>query len=197
MDKRAVEHAERAFRRARRRLEEFGTATDIDEAEELWSEFLHWASKVHEKIRAGAPQNGDPDSWTWFKKKLDERENDELLAYMHHARNAEHHRLEDVAAAEKFVSINSRGTVLIDKLTISPEGPVGTWHPQGPSSKLIVEQTLKLRLVPVTDKGVTYPVPTRHRGDQTAVGRNPEKNGSLLLSYYKEVLLPEAASLLR
>ncbi|MFL6725177.1 MAG: hypothetical protein ACJ8FS_01530 [Sphingomicrobium sp.] len=64
-----------------------------DDVADAWADFLAHANKVYAKLRAAC--HGQPLDWMWWKKKMDERRDDPLLAYIHHARNCDTHRLED------------------------------------------------------------------------------------------------------
>jgi hypothetical protein len=86
---REVKRADRARMRLRR-------ATSREDAEDAWADFLTHAGKVYGKIRAAC--HGHPLDWGWWGKKLDERDRDPLLLYVHKARNSDTHRLESIAA---------------------------------------------------------------------------------------------------
>lgn len=174
MESEAYRHAVAAKTRAERALERLRLATNLEEAEEAWDHFLHSASRVHEKLRAGANDHGK--TWAWFKLKLDERATDPLLVYMHHARNSDHHRFENVTEW----SSGARGFA---------HRPV--------ASGIIFLRTVghNLRLVPVIDKGIEYPVATEHRGAPIA-DADAMTAGRLMLRYLAGVL-EEANSLLR
>jgi hypothetical protein len=177
MDPDAYRHAVAAKGRAVRALERLSEASTLEDAEEAWDDYLHCASRVHEKLRAGA--QGYSKSWEWFRFKLDERASDELLVYMHHARNNAHHRFEEVtrrlAGQSKF-------------------------RPKPIAMGVIFLRTVghKLALLPVIDKGIEYRVPQVHKGeairDALAITA-----GELMLVYLQESLdeaksfLPESA----
>jgi hypothetical protein len=196
MDAAAIKHARTSLDRAKRALARFESAPNFDEAEEAWDHFLHGASRVYEKLKAGA--RGYPESWAWFGKKLDERRDDELLCYIHHARNSDHHRFEDILKREPGgFGIGAIGRVRVYEFGIDWKGePFGRWEPETPGAQLIVHrQFAHLRLVPVIDKAITYPVPTKHSG-KPVLDRTVMSVGQLMVAYL-ESSLDEAASLLR
>lgn len=73
-------------RSAVERLKDFQSHRDADNA---WSDFLLAANGIYSKLEQGA--KGCPESYAWFGKKLQERKADELLHYLHQARNADEH----------------------------------------------------------------------------------------------------------
>lgn len=89
-----VAAATRELKRALRATKQFVEAgDDFESAEDAYDTFLTHAGRVYEKLRAAC--HGHPLDWRWWKKKMDERRDDELLVYVHKARNAETHRLEN------------------------------------------------------------------------------------------------------
>ena len=67
-------------------------AGTLDEADDAWGEFLTHANRVYTKLRAAC--HGQGVDWMWWKKQINERRDDPLLCYIHHARNCDTHRLE-------------------------------------------------------------------------------------------------------
>jgi hypothetical protein len=83
----AQQRLERA-RAAVARLENFDSHVG---AEAAWSDFLLAANGIYAKLEQGA--KGCPKSYAWFGERRAERRNDELLQYLHQARNADEHGL--------------------------------------------------------------------------------------------------------
>jgi len=82
--------------------------------------------------------------WGWYGKKLDERDRDPLLLYIHKPRNSETHRLE--ALTEQF----------IPKLIVKKD-----------DQHVLVTFETVLRPLPVSDdKGKVYDPPKEHRGHE-------------------------------
>jgi hypothetical protein len=140
MDARALAAAHRAANRAFEAAKRLQDAETLDEQIDAWEDHLMHAARVYEKLKAGA--RGNQKSWAWFGKKQDERNDDELLCYMHHARNADYHRLEDVTHKEP--------------------GPRFAGKMRG--ERIDVEIPGKLKLVPVTDKQIEYQPPKMFKG---------------------------------
>lgn len=192
MDSRALDHADKALSKAHRAFERLRTSTALDEAEDAWGDFLAAANIFYVKLKEGA--RGTP-SWDWFRKKLDERRDDELLCYIHHARNAHQHRLE---------SITKRKPQITSYFAADPRKPVilydiragaGVTHIGGGANVSIRKSPGGLKLQDVIDKGVTYSVPTLHRG-QPLPNDSPLTAAHLTLPYLGD-MLSEAHSLRR
>jgi hypothetical protein len=95
MNPQAIEQAKTKLRKAERALEALKTADGFESAEEAWSDFLLAASTIYSKLEQGSKSNGSSAGWYGRKKK--ERKDDQLLRYLHHARNSEEHGIERVA----------------------------------------------------------------------------------------------------
>lgn len=172
MDPRAIEQAQRARERAGRAVDKLDSGKSFEDFEDAWEDFLFALSKIYEKLRGGA--TGHPASWAWFKKKMDERRDDPTLLYLHKARNADHHRIEDVTKKEgwNFVSKDPVHGVLFHKIE-------------------------RIRLVPVRDKeGNVYPVPSKIRSREYEPG-HPSLTAFVTLVYVDTYLIKEAISLRR
>lgn len=138
--------AAREAKRAERAHRRITAAESLDEAEDAWADFLANASNVFAKLRAAC--RGHPLDWGWYGKKLDERSRDPLLLYIHKARNASTHRLDDIT---ERVAAGRR-------LTIAPG--IG---------RVYVRFPIHIRPLPVVDQhGNVYEVPTSHRGVEFA-----------------------------
>ena len=131
--------ANRELKRVARAHRRLSSADSFDDAEDAWADFLAHANKVYLKLRAAC--HGQGLDWMWWRKIMDERRDDPLLAYIHHARNSDTHRLEETV---EWIPIGAH-TVQVPGL-----GDVAT----GPH----------LRALSVTDKDVVYLPPTEHFG---------------------------------
>jgi hypothetical protein len=69
------------------------TAKTYAEFNQHWIDFLLAMNGVYTKLAAGSL--GSPKSQGWFGRKKHERKTDPLLSYIHHARNADEHGVED------------------------------------------------------------------------------------------------------
>jgi hypothetical protein len=93
MQANAITEAKIRLGRARQALAEIETAGfDFPKLETGWWQFLLAANAIYVKLYAG--KKGHPRSDAWFGQKMHERKNDELLSYIHYARNSEEHGLD-------------------------------------------------------------------------------------------------------
>lgn len=109
-----VAAASRELKRALRARDRFVVTKDREESEDAWDAFLTHAGRVYEKLKAAC--YGHPRDSSWWRKKLDERRDDELLVYIHKARNSETHRLEEatkwIGAGQHRFYLHNYGTIL-------------------------------------------------------------------------------------
>lgn len=162
----------RELKRAGRAAKRVTAAESLEDAEDAWADFLTHANRVYLKLRAAC--HGQGVDWAWWRKKMDERRDEPLLAYVHHARNSDTHRLEDT----------TQRMPAGQHLVHSPGfGPV---HYSGPNH---------LRALPVIDCGVVYPVPTGFRN--MALPYADVGHICLLAQIHMQHLVAEAASRLR
>jgi len=168
-----VASAQRELKRALRARDHFVMATDPEAMEDAWDTFLTHAGRVYEKLRAAC--HGQLD-WPWWRKQMDRRRDDELLLYIHKARNSETHRLE---SATQYLLPGNYQFDLKDYGRIVEY--VG--FPQ-------------LMPLPVRDReGNIYDPPCRHNG--RFIGRMDAGTIIWLASTHLQDLVREAASRLR
>jgi hypothetical protein len=96
MDAEAVEQAKNRLKKAERAFDALRTATNYDDAEDAWSDFLLAASTIYSKLEQGSKSKGT--SAPWFGRKRKERKDDPLLHFLHLARNSDEHGIERVAS---------------------------------------------------------------------------------------------------
>lgn len=164
--------ATRELKRAARAARHISTAENLDEAEDAWEDFLTHANRFYLKMRGAC--HGQGIDWKWWKSRMDERRDDPLLAYIHHARNSDTHRLEDITER-----------VPAGPFVLHIQG-VGTVNYSGPEH---------LRPLPVTDRGEVYQPPITHFGERLNYPHAGELATRALL--YFQGVLAVAASRLR
>ncbi len=134
----------------------------LDEAEENWAAFLSRLERVWNKCEAHFRRN--PKRNGWKGKYETARKSDPLLAYLIHARGAEEHTVEDIVARSRPGSVSiaagTTGSAHIRRLAFTPEGI----EFDGEGSLSITFAPERLALLPVTNRGRTYAVPTEHLG---------------------------------
>src|ERR1700722_15573764 len=96
MNKSAVLQAKQRLIKLEKSLAGLRAAGTTEDAEEAWTDFLLAASTIYSKLEQGA--KGYRISEPWFGRKKKERRDDQLLRYLHFARNSAEHGIERVTA---------------------------------------------------------------------------------------------------
>lgn len=180
---------------ARRRLAKAADARDRMEGGahqgallDAWDDFLIAAAGVYSKLEQGAKD--DKASAAWYQGRKQARKHDDLLRYIHHARNSEEHTI-----AGSVDQVGFRFTDCGKDVRLVDRGP-------GRLPDVVVPATssgsLKIlppgaRLLPVRDRGVVYDPPSTHLG-QPIEGRNPYMVTKLAVEYLA-AMVTEAAGL--
>jgi hypothetical protein len=190
MDQRAVDQARERLNIAEDAVAQLSASTEYEVTKRAWSQFLLAANAIFMKLQAGA---GFTDkSRAWFNDVMNERKGDGLLQYLHQSRHHDEHGLERVLSdgtqtmyvlpdgfQAGFYSTNG------DSFQISNLIASGR---DGPSKKLenpVVSDIT--HLIAVTNRGVTYPVPTDHLGKEI-FGQLPLGAASAALPYLRELV---------
>jgi len=138
------------------------TAKSLDEFEEHWKTLLHRLERVWNKTLSH--YNRSP-KWNGWKGKYEQlRKKDSLLAYLINARGADEHTVNEILSREPGgIGINpAEGKSLyIEHMTVD-KGHISIKSPQKIRVDFIPAKTV---LVPVVNRGRTYPVPTSHLGN--------------------------------
>jgi hypothetical protein len=196
MDAQAVEQAKGRFQRADKAFDALRTATNYDEAEDAWSDFLLAASTIYTKLEQGSKAKGS--SAGWFGRKKKERKDDPLLSFLHHARNSDEHGIERVAERSgnqrdlggkqlmfnefrehviKDIRDGKTGEIKMENIPVMLHGP-------------------SLGMINVYDRGIHYHPPTEHLGRVIDLEHNSLIGVAALgLAYFGE-LVAEAETLL-
>jgi hypothetical protein len=147
------------LRAAKRAVDAMTIATSLEELREAWQNFLTRIEKVWTKAeRECQPVRQTFEPWQGKYKRV--RRKDPLLAYLHHARNADHHTIQPVASIAKDVRVKvppgGTATIEVNPTTrrVLVEGDV-IEHTVGPA---------RYALLAVEDSGVRYDPPTTHSG---------------------------------
>jgi hypothetical protein len=77
-------------------VERIRLSTSFAETADAWSDFLLAASRIYSKFEQGV--KGDNRAQNWFNLIKRERKKDELMRYIHFARNAEEHGLKKTSS---------------------------------------------------------------------------------------------------
>lgn len=157
---------------------------------EAWWTFLVCASAIYSKLEQGA--KGCGKSQAWYGRKKQERKKDELLSYIHHARNSEIHGL-DVSGVGHGIDVRAaRGCEVIRDET---GAWVGLNVEQGREvSVKVVPPGLVLKQVKDERYGDFFDPPLMHRGMPI---QEPVAESLVGLAYeYLEKMVREAERLM-
>ena len=164
MKKIAITHAHERLTKAKTAVEAMEDSADFWSFGRAWSDFLIAASGIYSKLEQGAKVNGS--SVGWFGRKRHDRKTDELLRYIHHARNADEHGLAPTTRVDPGgFAIGGGGSYRFDGTIGSGGGNLAVIHLGGPPPRLEITSP-SIRLVTVLDErhGDQYPPPSRHLG---------------------------------
>ena len=182
--KEPLSRAKSELRAATSAIGRMKAARTFPEFEDAWRDFLSSLEKVWKKaeretdvVRAQfAP---------WRKPAEDERRQDPLLRYVFHARNVDHHTIQEIVQ-------HVPGSTAVGPTSM----PGGVWHIESMTlqdgqlveyrgnTPIRVDITpTRIKLLEVKDRGVSYPPPDRHLG-QPLPAPDPVTVAELALSYY-------------
>jgi hypothetical protein len=169
--------------------------------EEAWSQFLSQVSRFYSKMEQGS--KGCAKSEPWFGKKKHERRKDQLLSYLHHARDSDEHGIDYITvlkadssviefpeAQEVTVSMwikrNEDGTLDVRNPTVRT--PAGQFDD-------VVHVNPRVELVTVHDHryGDSFDPPLMHF-NRPIVDRTPQHLADLAI-HYLEGMFEEASAL--
>lgn len=133
----------------------------LDEFEEHWKEFLRRLERVWYKATNHFSRS---PKWNGWKGKYEQaRKKDPLLSYLKNARGADEHTVGEISEREPGgIGINPAegNSLYIEKMTINR----GVINIQSPQKIRIAFIPAKMKLLPVTNSGRIYKVPTEHFG---------------------------------
>lgn len=199
MNPAAITQAEARLEKAQRAFEVLQTTSDFAELESAWSDFLLACSGIYSKLEQGS--KASPKSTGWFGRKKRERKNDQLLSYVHHARNSDEHGLETVTDRKPGgVGINpSDGGAL--NITINPYGiprregeiVILNHDPQNAPRVAVIPNSIRLKKVTDERFGDSFQPPDAHLG--SPITDNSPSNVAKLALAYLTSLIADAKSL--
>jgi len=193
----AVEQARRRLKRVKAAVAKMqDKTTPPAEFEDAWTDLIMAAGSIYSKLEQGAKSNGVSNAWFGRMKHL--RKNDELLSYIHHARNSDEHGLESgvqTFRGSRLQIVEGEGYEVVD----DPKHPLSFRtkkdQPERLKIKLRAVEGEHAHLVRVKDEryGDEFDPPTTHLGKALEI-RHPVAVGELALAYL-ESLIEEAAKL--
>jgi len=184
MDPRAIEKAKEHLAIARRAYAEMAAATNLADVAQGWSSLLTESQRFFSKLDAGA--SGRSTSWSGRIKH--ERKTDELLQYVHQARHADEHGLDDITEKKPGgvkIAVGGEG-VHIDRLEIRGGRIVeAKFIGKPPTIEVIPAEVI---LKPVVNRGLAFAPPTSHR-KKPFNKTTPLSVGNALIEYMDEKLV--------
>lgn len=164
----------------------------MNERESAWLDFIQCHGTIYSKLQQAS--KADPKSKRWFEGKQAERKSDELLRYLHHARNAAEHTI---------IRSSSQVDFSIEGRVGKEVGPgiglgIGFDHlgrPYGIAQGLedVQVHQLEVMVLAARDRGVNYPPPSKHLGKQVA--HDTARAVAALALEHAEGMLREAETL--
>jgi hypothetical protein len=156
--------------------------------ESAWWAFLLATNAVYTKLEQGSKGDGGDEAWFGQAKEL--RRKDELLSYIHHARNSDEHRLESVTAPKGIGGYAVEGAEVV----LDSEGNITGIKATAGVPMRVQLTPPGIRLLPVTDRSRTYNPPTTHLG-QTLWDNSPLWVAKSALHYLEGLVADAAARL--
>ena len=124
----AIDQAKSRLKQAEDALVALKAAKAVEDAEAAWTDYLVAAGTIYSKLEQGAKGSGTCEGW--FGKKKKARKDDQLLRYLHFARNSNEHGIERVVTTSaanhhrgRPLAFNERIPVRIypvDQATMAP-----------------------------------------------------------------------------
>jgi hypothetical protein len=175
---------------AKTAVERMRNAPTLAEFDFQWKEFLGRTTRVWNKTEADL--KGDPRFYNspHVTRVKDARKKDDLIRYAARARDADEHTADPItgemdAGPEYTFTFPDGNYATIRNPTATIDGktfPIGAW---GHSAERFAPA--EVYAMPVTVRGQTYDVPTRHR-DDAITGLTLIRFAELTLSFYEEFI---------
>ena len=142
-------------------IEGMRRAASLDVFEDHWKSYLNRLERIWNKA---SHHYGKSPKWNGWKGRYEQlRKKDELLSYLINARGADEHTVNAIVSREPGgIGINPTegNSLFLEEMTIQ-NGVISIKSPQ----KLRVDFIpAKTKLIPITNRGRTYPAPTTHLG---------------------------------
>lgn len=150
--------------KAKKSADEILTSKNLTEIDDHWKAYLNYIERIWNKAQSHFKKS--PKWNNWQGKYVQIRRNDELLSYLINARGAEQHTVEEITQQQRggfgIDPVIPGGEVVINNMIFGKRGdPVrislGT-------DAIITTIPAMVKLLPITNRGVTYEVPKKHLG---------------------------------
>lgn len=175
---------------ARAAISRMRGASSFGDLESSWIDALSRLDKVWEKLEQACKSHSSKFS-PWHGRQAAFRRKDMLLRYLHQARNADHHTLEESIGVEPGeysfkVPAGKPGQVVhIKSLKTDASGRVV--HYEGNVAPEIVDTPARVVLLPIKNRGQIYNPPTQHLGLMLRAS-DPITVSTLGLAFYEEMV---------
>jgi hypothetical protein len=159
-----MQHSDQPFReiaKAKEALAGMMASHSVEHFEEHWKEFLRRLERSWSKAQA---HFGKSPKWNgWQGRIQNARRADPLLAYLVNARGAEEHTVNEISSRQPGgIGVNPAvgSSLYIERMEIN-NGVISIRSPQQLKIEFVPS---KMSLLPVVNRGRTYPLPTLHLG---------------------------------
>lgn len=170
--------------KARAAIDEMHNAKTLDAFEEAWKKFLGRLERVWNK---GESHFGKSPRWNgWKAQFVGLRKTDPLLSYLCNARGADEHTVNEIVGRETGgIGINpvEGNSLYIERMEIN-NGNIFIKSPQKIRVEFFPARTM---LLPVTNRGRVYDVPSSHLGNPVNQ-RNVIAIAELAAQFYEQFL---------
>ncbi|NTI74244.1 hypothetical protein [Rhizobium rhizogenes] len=182
MKKQGILKAKDDLAEARKASTEMQKAKNLDDAEHAWIKFVEKFGRFFNKL--GAAAKGDPRSEGWVATLNQKRSADEMLCYLWQARNCVEHSIEDIAERRPG-SIGIGGSFVHFESLVVKNGRI-SGKLNGSPDMFIRNQPPTLALLPITNRGQIYQVPSNHLGEP--ITATPNSLAHLALAYGERII---------
>ena len=140
-------------------------AESIEVLEGYWKRYLTHLERTWNKAEAHFSRS---PKWSgWHGKYVKLRKQDQLLRYLVQARNTDEHSIDEITEAKRgFTGINGAGPggrLYLEGISCDKFGRVTL---RTPDPFVVTVVPSKVHLLPIKNRGVTYPPPAEHLGLQ-------------------------------
>jgi hypothetical protein len=160
-------------------------AGEFDAFEVAWRDFLGAIEKSWVKVERLCQSTSGFPQWQRRFKTL--RLADPLLRYVYHARHVDQHTVAEIVAltpGQSVITMSQPGTLYIAELVVEG-GLIKSYRGSQPLRQTITPA--RANLLPVTNRGAKYDVPTEHLG-AALPDSSPVAVGMAALKFYAAYL---------
>ena len=150
--------------KARAEITAMEQSKTLEELEEHWKEFLSQLERVWYKTNACFARS--PGWKKWVEPYAKQRNDDKLLRYLGEARGRHEHTVEDITAkkpGKMSIAAGPTGSGIIRGISIV-DGKLDVEMASG--SAKVKFSPGNVRLLPITKREGSIPIPRSHRGDE-------------------------------